>query len=136
MKMPHVGDELPLWVSRPITRHTLALYCGASADYNPIHVDVDFARAAGMPDVFAHGMLSMAYLAHVLTQWVGVGAIRSYGVRFVAITHVGDVITCRAQVAEHFREADEPRVRLTLTASDQQGQVKVQGEAVLAAPLR
>ena len=54
--------------------------------------------------------------------------------RFVAITRVGDVITCRAQVAEHFSEADEPRIRLTLTASDQQGQVKVQGEAVLAVP--
>jgi acyl dehydratase len=44
-------------------RETLALYAGASRDHKPIHVDVDFARAAGMPDVVAHGMLSMAWLA-------------------------------------------------------------------------
>lgn len=135
MRALGVGDELPSWVSPPITRHTLALYCGASGDYNPIHVDIDFAHAAGMPDVFAHGMLSMAYLAHVLTQWADVGSIRSYGVRFVAITHVGDLLTCRAQVAERLVQAGEQCLRLTLTASDQRGQIKLQGEAVVAEPV-
>ena len=64
------GDALPALQLPPITRHTLALYCGASGDHNPIHVDIDFAKAAGMPDVFAHGMLSAAWLARVLTNWV------------------------------------------------------------------
>ena len=52
-----VGDVLPPLSLPPVTRATLALYAGASGDHNPIHIDVDFARAAGMPDVFAHGML-------------------------------------------------------------------------------
>src|ERR1700720_167590 len=70
-----------------ITRAQLALYAGASGDHNPIHIDIDFAKQAGMPDVFAHGMLSMAYLGRLLSNWVPQEAIRSFAVRFVAITH-------------------------------------------------
>ena len=57
-----VGDMLPSLSLPPLTRAALALYSEASGDHNPIHVDVDFARAAGMPDVLAHGMLPMAWL--------------------------------------------------------------------------
>ena len=67
---PAVGDRVVHKTFPPITRHTLALYCGASGDHNPIHVDLDFARAAGFPDVFAHGMLVMAYLGQALTDAV------------------------------------------------------------------
>ena len=84
-----VGTELPVLETDPITRLTLALYCGASGDHNPIHVDTDFAKSAGMPDVFAHGMLSAAWLGRLLTNWVPQSAIRSLDVRFVAITQVG-----------------------------------------------
>jgi acyl dehydratase len=55
-----VGDALPAIRMGPVSRTTLALFAGASGDHNPIHVDLDFARRAGMPDVFAHGMLGMA----------------------------------------------------------------------------
>ena len=64
-----VGSEIPALELAPITRFTLALYAGASGDHNPIHIDSDFAKKAGMPDVFAHGMLSMAYLGRMLTNW-------------------------------------------------------------------
>jgi acyl dehydratase len=53
------GDDLPQMRFPPIGRLQLALYCGGSGDHNPIHVDTDFARRAGMRDVFAPGMLSM-----------------------------------------------------------------------------
>ena len=53
-----VGDTLPPLTLPPVNRTTLALFCGASGDHNPIHIDIDFARKAGMPDVFAHGMLA------------------------------------------------------------------------------
>ena len=85
-----IGSALPPFVAPPLTRLTLALYAGASGDHNPIHVDLDFARRAGMPDVFAHGMLSMAYLGRLLTNWVPQQAIREFSVRFAAITQVGD----------------------------------------------
>ena len=64
-----VGDRLPLLQLPPVDRTTLALFGGASGDLNPIHIDLDFARRAGLPDVFAQGMLGMAWLARLLTQW-------------------------------------------------------------------
>src|SRR3954462_15845839 len=87
-----IGDTLPPLQLPPISRLALALYCGASGDHNPIHVDTDFATSAGMPDVFAHGMLSAAWLGRLLTNWVPLSAIRSLDVRFAAITHVGERI--------------------------------------------
>src|SRR5256885_16336600 len=111
-----VGTKLPSLQTEPISRLTLALYCGASGDHNPIHVDTDFARAAGMDDVFAHGMLGMAYLARVVTGWVPQHTIRSLSTRFVAITHVGDRITCTGTVVE---KLPQRRVRLALTSQDQ-----------------
>src|SRR5262249_17525154 len=72
-----VGDELPALTLPAINRTTLALYAGASGDHNPIHIDIDFARKARMPDVFAHGMLSAAYVARLLTDWVPQRQLRS-----------------------------------------------------------
>lgn len=129
-----VGDELTPFTTAPISRHTLALYCGASGDHNPIHVDIDFAKKAGMDDVFAHGMLSMAYLARLLTNVVPQQALRSYGVRFAAITHLGDAIACTGKVTEKFVQDGEKRVRLELTTMNQAGEIKLKGEAVVALP--
>ena len=66
----HIGKTLPVVSKQAITRSTLALFAGASNDDNPLHIDIDFARAAGLDDVIAHGMLIMAYLGQVLTVWV------------------------------------------------------------------
>ena len=123
-----VGTELPPLQTEPISRLTLALYCGASGDHNPIHVDSDFARAAGMDDVFAHGMLVMATMARVVTGWVPQRAIRALNTRFVAITHVGDRITCSGSVVEKLADR---QVRVALTAQDQSGVVKLAGDAIV-----
>jgi len=127
-----VGDALPSFTTEPVSRLTLALYCGASGDHNPMHVDTDYARAGGSPDVFAHGMLSMAYLGRLLTRWVPQQQLRGYGVRFTAITQVGDAITCSGTVTELFEEAGERRARLSLQTVNQHGQVKLSGDAVVA----
>ena len=126
------GDEIPPLVTQPISRLTLALFAGASGDHNPIHVDLDFAREAGMDDVFAHGMLSMAYLGRLLTNTVPPHALRQFQVRFVAITHLRDRLTCTGTVMEKFENNGEKLVRLRLAAANQDGEVKVKGEAVIA----
>ena len=126
------GTELPTIELPPITRHTLALYCGASGDHNPIHVDIDFAQSAGMPDVFAHGMLSMAWLGRQLTDWCPQEKLRSLSVRFVGITRLGDVIRCEAQVIELTDVANERHARLQLKTVNQMDESKVLGEAVVA----
>lgn len=129
-----VGTELPALELPPLTRLTLALYCGASGDHNPIHVDSDFARAAGQPDVFAHGMLSMAWLGRLLTGWVPQAALRDFHVRFAAITQVGERIRCTGRVTELFQANGERRARLAIQTANEAGVIKLQGEAVVALP--
>lgn len=92
------GTELPPLSLPPIARSTLALFAGASGDTNPIHIDLDVAKSAGLDDVFAHGMLLMAYLGQLLTGWVPQERIMSYGVRFAAITPVHSRPTCTGVV--------------------------------------
>ena len=129
-----VGDSLPEHATKPISRHTLALYCGASGDHNPMHVDIDFAKKFGMPDVFAHGMLSMAYLAQLLTHWVPQSRIRAWGVRFVAITPVHAKVICTGKVIEKFEAEGETRVRLEINAHTDAGLHTLAGDAIIALP--
>ncbi len=126
-----VGDELPEHTCGPISRATLAMYCGASGDHNPIHVDSDFAKKSGMPDVFAHGMLSMAYLAQLLTNWVDQNQLREYGVRFSAITPVHARVHCKGKVTEKLEIDGEPCVKLELSAEIDDGSKTLIGDAVI-----
>jgi len=129
-----VGDALPERTTKPISRHTLALFGGASGDHNPIHVDSDFAKAAGMDDVFAHGMLSMAYLTQVVTAWTDPDRIRELGVRFTAITPVHAQVICTGKVVEKFEADGEKRVRLELNAHTDGGLHTLAGDAVVVLP--
>jgi acyl dehydratase len=127
-----VGDQLPPLALPAINRTTLALYCGASGDHNPIHIDLDFARKARMPDVFAHGMLSAAYLGRLLTGWVPQTQVRNVAIRFTGITHLGNQPTCTGVVTEKFEADGEQRVKVALRCANQYGEDKLLGEAVVA----
>lgn len=126
------GTELPELVFGPISRAHLALYAGASGDHNPVHIDIDFAKSAGLSDVFAHGMLSLGVLARVVTEWAGQERVREFGARFVSITQVHDRVTCKATVTERFDVDGEPRTRLAVVAVAQDGRETLRGEAVVA----
>ena len=125
-----VGDEIPALKITPVSRHTLALYCGVSGDYNPIHVDLDYAKSAGLDDVIAHGMLSAGYLARMLTDWVPQSSIRSINNRFTAMTHIGDSVTCTGKVVEKFEKGNEKLVRLEMQAQTPEAQTII-AEAVI-----
>jgi acyl dehydratase len=127
-----VGDTLPPLTLAPVSRTTLALFAGASGDHNAIHIDTDYARRANVPDVFAHGMLSMAWLGRLLTAWVDQRQLRTFGVRFVGITQLGHVVTCTGKVVEKFEAEGERRVRLEIQTSNQYGEPRVLGDAVVA----
>jgi acyl dehydratase len=84
MTSPSVGTMLPSQTFE-VTRAQLVRYAGAALDFNPIHWSDDAAAAAGLPDVIAHGMLSMALAGRVITHWTGdVTAIVDFRVRFSA----------------------------------------------------
>lgn len=127
-----VGDRLPALQLPPVDRTTLALFGGASGDHNPIHIDLDFARRSGMPDVFAQGMLGMAWLGRLVTQWVPQSRIRQYDARFAGITHLGNTITCSGEVIELLELNGEACARVAVTSSNQYGQNKIVGEAIVA----
>ncbi|PXX06506.1 MaoC/PaaZ C-terminal domain-containing protein [Mycolicibacterium moriokaense] len=123
-----IGTELPPLELPPISRTTLALFAGASGDHNPMHIDIDVAKSAGLDDVFAHGMLSMAYLGRLLTDWVDPQAIRSYRVRFAAITPLHGKPTATGTVTAI--ENGLATLELTVTLAD--GTVTLTGDAVVA----
>ncbi|MEM5311791.1 MaoC family dehydratase [Paraburkholderia sp. JHI869] len=127
-----VGDTLPPLELPPVDRKMLALFAGASGDHNAVHIDIDYARRAGMPDVFAHGMLSMAWLGRLLAQWVDQRQLRQFGVRFVGITHLGHRIVCTGRVVEKFEAEGEKRVRLEIQTANQYGEPRVVGDAVVS----
>lgn len=93
-----VGDILPVIRFGPVTRTMLARYASCSLDFNPIHIDSDFAHAAGHQDVFAHGMLTFGLAARLVGEWAGTDRIVGISGKFTAITHVGDVITISGRV--------------------------------------
>lgn len=127
-----VGDELPVLELPAIDRTRLALFAGASGDHNPIHIDIDFARKAGMPDVFAHGMLGMAWLGRLLTRWAPQSQLRKFDARFQGITHLGNAIRCSGRVVEKLEHNGESCVRIELKSANQYGQIKIVGEALVA----
>ena len=127
-----IGDELPPLQLPPVDRTTLALFAGASGDHVPLHIDTDVARKAGMPDVFAHGMLGMAWLGRLLTNWVPQAQLRRFDVRFQGITHLGNAMRCTGRVVE---KLDGTRcVRVEVQTRNQYDQVKIVGDALVALP--
>ncbi len=127
-----VGTEIPALELPPISRTTLALFGGASGDHNPIHIDIDFAKKAGMPDVFAHGMLSMAYLGRMISNWQPQSQLRRFSNKFAAITHLQDVITCTGKVVEIVEQNGETLARCEIQAAKANGEKTLIGEAFVA----
>jgi acyl dehydratase len=126
-----VKEVIPDLVFGPVTRTVLALYAGASGDHNPIHIDSDFARDAGQPDVFAQGMLSFGVLARVVTEWAGQDRLRRFGVRFASMVHVHDTVTCHGHVVERIDHEGRLCLRVAVEAKTQNGHIALSGEAIV-----
>ncbi|MGF1671972.1 MAG: MaoC/PaaZ C-terminal domain-containing protein [Balneolaceae bacterium] len=126
-----IGESLPPLQLPPLSRFTLALYCGASGDHNPIHVDIDYARnVAGRDDVIGHGSLTMAYLGRMLANRVPLKNVRRFSVRLHAPTRIGDAILCTGKVIEKI-DKEEKLIRVALRAETGAGICLASGEAVL-----
>jgi acyl dehydratase len=130
------GDEIPPFEVRNLTRTDIVKYAGASGDFNPIHHDETFARAAGYPSVFAHGMLTAGFVSKCLTDYVGRPALRRFKVRFTSQVWPGDTLTCGGRVTRKFEEGGERRIEGELFARNQKGETVLQGSFVAALPSR
>lgn len=127
------GDEAPAF-SHELGRTDLVRYAGASGDFNPMHTDEVAAKGAGLPSVFGHGMFTMGILGKALTDYVGVGNLRSYKVRFTKQTWPGETLTTRITVARKYDEDGEHRIDLECEVINVDGEAKVSGVAVAALP--
>ena len=131
-----VGDALPEQQFR-LARANLVRYAGASGDFNVIHWNERTAKAVGLPDVISHGMLTMATVGRVVTDWTGdPTAVREYGVRFskpvvVPDDDEGATVTVSGVVEE---KGDDGTVRIGLTATSALGDVLSGAFAVVRLP--
>jgi acyl dehydratase len=124
-----VGDELPP-LTVTLTRADLVRYAGASLDFNPIHWSRSTATAVGLPDVIAHGMLTMALAARLITDWTGdPAAIVRYGTKFTRPVVVPDDGTAVVELTGKIGEKDDEHstVRVDIVA-------RFAGQTVLGRP--
>ena len=129
------GDAAPAF-SHELTRTDLVMYAGASGDFNPMHTDEIAAQGAGLPSVFGHGMFTAGLLGKALTDYVGVGNLRNYKIRFTKQTWPGETLTTHVAIARKYEEGTEHRVDLDVSVVNENGESKIQGVAVAALPTR
>ena len=126
----NVGDTYRECLVEDLKRTQLVQYAGASGDYNPLHTDEVFTtEVAGYPSVFAHGMLTMGMTGRMLTNYVGDGRLKAFGVRFTSQVWPGDTLHSTATVEAVAEEGGEPMVKLKVETSNQNGVVVVSGYA-------
>jgi acyl dehydratase len=126
------GDEAPV-LSHKLTRTDLVKYAGASGDFNPMHTDEVSAQAVGLPSVFGHGMFAMGMLGTAVTDYVGVGNLASFKVRFTKQTWPDEILKTNVVVTAKRDEDGQKLIDLECEVSNGDGQVKVAGSAVALA---
>ncbi|ATD72293.1 MULTISPECIES: MaoC/PaaZ C-terminal domain-containing protein [Gordonia] len=131
---PVVGDTREAILVEDLSRTQIVQYAGASGDYNPLHTDELFAReVAGVPTVFAHGMLTMGMTGRLVTDWFGAAAVEDYSARFVAQVWPGDTLVGRATVTEveAIERTETTRVQLVLETTNQRDETVLKGTATV-----
>lgn len=127
-----VGDAHTAVVAENLSRTEIAMYAGASGDFNPLHTDEVYAtQVAGYDTVIAHGQLTMALTAKLVTQWVDEARLVSFGVRFVRQVWPGDTLSVTATVAAVDSPDSGPLVHLELVTTNAGGDKVVTGYATL-----
>ena len=130
-----VGDERELLLAENLSRTQIVQYAGASGDFNPLHTDEKYAtEKAGYPSVFAHGMLTMGMTGRLVTDWLGDGVVKDFGVRFVRQVWPGDTLTAKGTVKSITDVDGGIEVELALETRNQNGEPVVTGKAVAQLP--
>jgi len=129
------GDAAPE-LTRVLTRTDLVTYAGASGDYNPMHHDEVKAQQAGQPSVFGHGMFSMGFLGTAITDYVGIGNVRRFQVRFAKQTWPDEELRTKVVVTGKRTDGPDHLIDLDVRLQNADGEEKVVGEATAVVPSR
>ncbi|MBF6589249.1 MAG: MaoC family dehydratase N-terminal domain-containing protein [Ktedonobacterales bacterium] len=116
-------------LTKHVTQEQINAYADVSADHNPIHVNPVVARAVGLDGTIAHGMLSMAFLGQLVTDWLTAtapgGQLARLRVRFQAMVRPGETLTCHGVLGARTGE----RQRIELWIDNQRGERVTTGDA-------
>ncbi len=123
-----IGDNASL--SRTITEAHIVSFAGLTGDFNPVHVDAEYAQQSMFGERISHGMLMAGLISAVLgMQLPGANAIYlSQDLKFTAPVKIGDTVTVTATVTE--KRDDKRIIKLRTTVSNQKGEMVVDGNAV------
>ena len=114
-----------------LTRTQIVQYAGVSGDYNPLHTDEIFAtQVAGYPTVFAHGMLTMGMTGKMITNLIGDGNLKNFGVRFTNQVWPGDTLTTKAKIVSIERNSDTVLINFELVTENQNKVPVITGSAL------
>lgn len=127
-----VGDSLPVSTFPAVDGAASTLFSGSSWALDASPRDFERARGAGASDTVAPAMLSLAYLGRFLTDQFDQTRLRHLAAHFVGAMHDGDEIWCKGLVAELFDAGCERRARLEIAITNQFGERKIVGEAVVS----
>lgn len=124
------GKSLPQ-VVKHISQEKINRYAEASGDFNPIHVDEDFAKKTLFGGTVAHGMLTLAYISQMMTaafgqSWLSGGKL---SVRFKTPARPGDVITVSGKIKTIEQEGNKTSVNCDVLCQNQRGETVIIGEA-------
>ncbi len=134
MSAPRPGEKLPPTPLGRLDAAAIARYAQASGDDNPVHLDAAAARAIGLSDQIAHGMLVMGRLSRLALEWRAGAVLEALECRFTRPVPVGSVLNGDGRVARVDALPDGHRVILRLLARDAAGAIAAMGEATLRLP--
>ena len=126
----NVGDSISALNIDRVSRRSLKRYAKASGDYNPIHINEDFAQESGLPNVIAHGMLIMSYLGKILTNTFPQSTLVNFSSQFVSMTNINDKLTCSGKITKKTTDFSENvTYDFLLKVVNENGEKRISGKA-------
>lgn len=126
-------EELPSF-DLTVTRTHIVKYAGAGGDFFPVHHDEEFAKSAGLPSIFAMGLMHGGMLARIVTDWAGDGRVKRYKLRFTGLVWPNDTLTFKGHVVGKYQEKGENLVDCDLSIVNQRGESAIEGQATVSLP--
>ena len=123
-----MGYEIPETNIGPFNQNDLVKYAKASGDFNPIHLDKEYAKTMGLDDVIAHGMLIMANLGSNIANSNSVSFLKHFSVQFCSITRLEEKLVCRGEVSKIEKNNQKKIITLKLKVFNLVGEVKILGK--------
>ena len=127
-----MGYEIPETNIGPFHQNDLVKYAKASGDFNPIHLDKEFAKTIGLDNVIVHGMLIMAHLGNSIANSNSISFLKHFSVQFCTITRLEEKLVCRGEVSKIEKNNQKKIITLKLKVLNLTGEVKILGKTIFS----